>query len=315
MEVITIQHPHDFKREEMPPIVMALGYFDGVHLGHQKVIETTKEVAEKLHAKTAVMTFNPHPTVVLRHVKNIKYITPLEEKVRLISQLQIDYLFVVHFTQDFANLTPQQFVDQYIIGLNAIHVVAGFDYTYGRMGQGTMETLKFHSREKFDYTVVQKLTLNNEKISSTLIRSHIVKGNFELLPQLLGRFYTTAGIIVHGDKRGRTIGFPTANVEVEDEYMLPPLGVYSVKFYVKGKWYEGVCNVGYKPTFKDDKDIKPSVEVHVLHFKGDIYGEEAIIEWHKHLRPEIKFSSAHELIEQIEKDKQSTIAYFEKMNG
>lgn len=315
MEVITIHHPHDLKREEMPPIVMALGFFDGVHLGHRKVMETTKEIAAKLQVKTAVMTFNPHPSVVLRNVKNIQYITPLDEKVRLISELHIDYLFVVQFTQDFANLTPQEFVDQYIIGLHAIHVVAGFDYTYGRLGQGTMETLKFHSREKFNYTVVPKLSLNEEKISSTFIRSLILKGHFEVLPKLLGRFYTTSGTVIHGDKRGRTIGFPTANVKLEQEYMLPPLGVYSVKFFVKGNWYEGVCNVGYKPTFKEGKDSNPSVEVHILQFDGDIYGEEVIIEWHKHLRQEKKFSNVQELIEQIEKDKESTILYFEKFNG
>lgn len=292
-------------------MTMALGFFDGVHKGHQKVIGTASEIAQKKNVKCAVMTFDPHPSVVLRSdVQHVQYITPLKEKARLIAELNVDYFFVVHFTSEFANLLPQEFIDQYVIGLNVVHVVAGFDYTYGRMGKGTMETLPFHSRNQFDYTVVPKLSIGDEKISSTSIRKHIREGQVEKLVDLLGRYYTTSGIVVHGDKRGRTIGFPTANTAVDDAVFIPPVGVYTVRILVDSVWHLGVCNVGYKPTFKREKDDSPSVEVHIFNFEEDIYGHEVVIEWHRPIRSEKKFSGIDELVRQIEKDKQSALQYF-----
>jgi len=311
MEVISIYHPHQINREAEPQIVMALGYFDGVHLGHQKVISSAKAIADEKGLKSAVMTFDPHPSVVLgKDVKHVEYITPLKDKIEIIASLGIDYLFIINFTREFANLLPQEFVDQYLIQFNVGHVVAGFDYSYGRMGKGTMETIPFHSREQFQATVIPKLENNNEKVSSTLIRSYIRAGKTEELPQLLGRFYTTSGIVIHGDKRGRTIGFPTANIGSESDYIIPPLGVYCVRFKVLDKWYEGVCNVGFKPTFKNEAAAKPSIEVHVFNFNQDIYGQEATVEWHLYLRKEQKFSGIDELTTQIEKDKLAALEYF-----
>jgi riboflavin kinase / FMN adenylyltransferase len=289
---------------------MALGYFDGVHLGHQKVILEAKKQADQKGLRSAVMTFDPHPSVVLgKNEKHVQYITPLAEKINLIEELGINYLFIVHFTAKFANLLPQEFIDQYVIDLNVKHVVAGFDFSYGRMGKGTMEILPFHSREKFTFTIVEKFTSGDEKVSSTRIRQYIKNGRTTELPELLGRFYTTAGIVVHGDKRGRTIGFPTANVDTMDEYILPPLGVYAVKIKIGEDWYEGVCNVGYKPTFNNDV-LKVSVEVHIFNFEKVIYGSEVTIEWHQYLRKEQKFSGIEELVKQIEKDKQNALEYF-----
>jgi riboflavin kinase / FMN adenylyltransferase len=314
LEVIKLNFPLTIDKTLFPPIAMALGYFDGVHLGHQKVILEAKKQAEQKGIRSAVMTFDPHPSVVLgKHQKHVQYITPLAEKVKIIEELGIDYLFIVHFTADFANLLPQEFIDQYVIDLNVKHVVAGFDFSYGRMGKGTMETLPFHSREKFMFTVVEKFTCGDEKVSSTRIRQYIKDGSTAELPELLGRYYTTAGIVVHGDKRGRTIGFPTANVDTKDEYILPPLGVYAVKIKIADNWYEGVCNVGYKPTFNKEA-LRISVEVHVFNFDHDIYGELVVIEWHQYLRKEQKFSGIQELVAQIERDKQNAIQYFEKLS-
>lgn len=311
MEIIRLNFPHGLNINELPPIAMALGYFDGVHLGHQRVILEAKKEAEQKGIKSAVMTFDPHPSVVLgKKVQHVEYITPLEEKIRIIETMGIDYLFVVHFTTEFANLLPQEFIDQYIIGLNVKHVIAGFDYSYGRMGKGTMETMPFHSRNEFSYTIVPKLTKGEEKISSTLIREVIKNGRMEELPPLLGRFYSTSGIVIHGDKRGRTIGFPTANIDMNEEYIIPPLGVYAVKVFVNGAWHEGVCNIGHKPTFKNEQESKPSVEVHLFQFDSEIYGYEVKVEWHIYLRKEQKFSGIQELVAQIERDKHSAIDYF-----
>jgi riboflavin kinase / FMN adenylyltransferase len=310
LEVIKLEFPLNIEKTQIPPLSMALGYFDGVHLGHQKVILEAKKQANQKGLLSAVMTFDPHPSVVLgKNEKHVQYITPLAEKINLIEELGIDYLFIVNFTAEFANLLPQEFIDQYVIDLNVKHVVAGFDFSYGRMGKGSMEILPFHSREKFTFTIVDKFTCGDEKVSSTRIRQYIKNGRTAELPELLGRFYTTAGIVVHGDKRGRTIGFPTANVDTMDEFILPPLGVYAVKIKIGADWYEGVCNVGYKPTFNKDA-LKVSVEVHIFNFKKDIYGKKVTIEWHQYLRKEQKFSGIDELVAQIEKDKQNAIEYF-----
>ncbi|MFC3882528.1 bifunctional riboflavin kinase/FAD synthetase [Bacillus songklensis] len=311
MVTIEIQHPHHFSREAMSPSVVALGYFDGVHLGHQHVILTAKKIAEQKGLSSAVMTFYPHPSVVLgRDVKHVEMITPLPDKIKQIEELGIDILYLIHFDKDFAGLLPQEFVDQYVIGLNIQHVVAGFDYTYGKLGKGTMETMPFHSRNRFTQTIVEKLTSkHNEKVSSTLIRDCLKEGKVEELPSLLGRHYTVKGKVVHGDKRGRTIGFPTANIELSDQYLIPKVGVYAVEMLVNDTWYEGVCNVGYKPTFHQHLD-KPTIEVHLFSFKEDIYDQDVMVKWHKMLRTERKFSGIEELVNQISFDKQQAETYF-----
>ncbi|MEI5906223.1 bifunctional riboflavin kinase/FAD synthetase [Bacillus spongiae] len=311
VEKITIHHPHDLNKAEISPLVMALGYFDGVHKGHQKVISTAKRYADEHQLKTAVMTFDPHPSVVLgRKHQHVRYITPLEEKMKVFEDLGVDIAFVVRFTSDFASLTPQEFVDQYIIMLNVQHVVAGFDYTYGRLGKGTMETIQFHSRDTFTYTTVAKLTEREAKISSTKIRECIAEGQIETVHNLLDRPYHTKGTVVHGDKRGRKIGFPTANIEQEDTYLIPRTGVYSVQIFVQNKWYDGVCNVGYKPTFKNPDEKVLSIEVHIFNFDHSIYGEEIQLKWFKRIRDEQKFNGIEALISQIEKDKMTALAFF-----
>jgi riboflavin kinase / FMN adenylyltransferase len=312
VEVIKIQHPHQLSN--IPPSVCALGYFDGVHLGHRKVILEAKQTAFQLGLKSAVMTFDPHPSVVLaKSIQHVEYISPLNDKIKLLEAIGVDYVFVVNFTIEFAHLLPQEFIDLYIIGLNIKHVVAGFDFSYGRMGKGTMETLPFHSRNLFSYTVVPKLSDEGEKISSTLIRTMITNGKMEKLPSYLGRYYQTRGEVIHGDKRGRTIGFPTANIELKEDYLLPPLGVYAVKFYVNEKWYNGVCNIGYKPTFNQENKHKPAIEVHIFDFDQDIYGQLVIVEWHKFIRKEQKFNGINELIHQIQLDKDTSINYLENL--
>lgn len=313
MEVVRLSYPISLENIEFPPLAIALGYFDGVHLGHQQVILEAKKQSDDKGLSSAVMTFDPHPSVVLgKNTKHVQYITPLSEKVKIIEDLGIDYLFIVEFTPEFASLLPQEFIDQYVIGLNVQHVVAGFDFTYGRMGKGTMESLPFHSRDQFTYSVVPKFVQGNEKVSSTRIRHLLSEGQTIELPSLLGRFYMTSGVVGHGDKRGRTIGFPTANVALYDEYIIPPTGVYAVRLKVNKSWYDGVCNVGYKPTFNKES-LTLSVEVHLFDFNEDIYGKEVVIEWHLYLRKEQKFAGINELVAQIEKDKQNAISYFVKI--
>ncbi|MGE8204038.1 bifunctional riboflavin kinase/FAD synthetase [Heyndrickxia sp. NPDC080065] len=318
MKVITIHHPHTFKSEEFPPLVIALGYFDGIHLGHQKVISSARQIADQKKWKSAVMTFDPHPSVVLsQNHKQIELITPLEEKKNLVEAMGIDYLFVVRFTSSFANLSPEEYVDQYLIGLNVHHVVAGFDFTFGKFGKGTMETLPIYSKGKFTCSTVEKLAINREegeeKVSSTLTRQLLNNGDMKEVRRVLGRYYRTKGIVIHGEKRGRQIGFPTANIKLNSDYIIPKPGVYAVKIKVNGTWFNGVCNVGFKPTFKMKEDYSLTIEVHIINFDDSIYGEEVSIEWHLRIRDEKKFDGIDQLKQQIAKDTEETINYFENI--
>ncbi|MDQ0161780.1 bifunctional riboflavin kinase/FAD synthetase [Aeribacillus alveayuensis] len=311
MKTIRLSHPHPFQINDFPPMAMALGYFDGVHKGHQKVILTAKELAKSQNLRSAVMTFDPHPSVVLRKdIDHMEYITPLRDKEKLIQELGIDLLFVVNFSQSFASLLPQEFVDQYIIGLHVKHVVAGFDFTYGRLGKGTMETLPFHSRQAFSQTIVEKQTDHDRKISSTLIRNVIRSGDVQYAMSLLGRPHQVTGKVVHGEKRGRLIGFPTANIDVFVEYLIPPTGVYAVSVVINEKEYFGVANIGYKPTFHQEKNEKPHIEVHIFNFNQKIYNEVVTVKWFKRIRSEQKFHHVEQLIEQINKDKQLAQKFF-----
>lgn len=308
MKLVRLTHPHTLVG--CPPTCMALGFFDGVHRGHQAVIEAAVQYANTHQLTSAVMTFDPHPSVVLgRGVQHVQMITPLERKVQQIEQLGVDTLYVVEFTTAFADLLPQQFVDQYIIGLNVKHVVAGFDFSYGRLGKGTMETLPFHAREQFTATTVHKLEHEAEKVSSTRIRELLANGEVDGVEALLGRTYTTSGVVVDGEKRGRTIGFPTANIELNADYIVPKPGVYAVKAVVNGVKYGAVCNVGYKPTFHKEQ-LKLSIEVHIFEFNASIYGDTVTIEWHKRIRDEKKFNGIDALIAQIHADKLASIDYF-----
>lgn len=309
MNIIYLKHPLNVIKD-FSPTVLALGYFDGVHLGHQKVIQTALNIAKEKGVTTSVMTFHPHPREVLQRLKEpMNYLTPLKDKLKKLEALGVDTVFVVEFTLSFAKLTPQQFVDQYLIGLNAIHIVAGFDYTYGTLGKGTMETLPFHSRGKFETTVVKKLEKEEEKVSSTKIRELLATGTVEEIPKYLGECYSIKGVVVDGDKRGRTIGFPTANVKLSERYYIPALGVYAVKMLVNGKWYEGVCNLGKRPTFHNE-NVEPTIEVHLFSFHESIYGEEVEVKWVKHIRDEQKFKSVDDLIAQINRDKEQARAIF-----
>ncbi|WP_096199405.1 bifunctional riboflavin kinase/FAD synthetase [Bacillus sp. FJAT-45350] len=312
METIYLSHPLQLHDEQIKENVMALGYFDGVHIGHQQVIKTAMDIAKGKNILCSVMTFSPHPREVLVRdcPKPMNYITPISEKKNVIEELGVDKLYIVQFDLPFSKLTPQQFIDDYIIKLHVKHVVAGFDYTYGSLGKGTMETISFHSRGEFEHTTVDKIQYAQEKISSTLIRELLLEGKVEEIEQYLGREYRIEGIVVDGEKRGRTIGFPTANIQLQERYIVPKAGVYAVQMYIDNVAYDAVCNIGFKPTFHNQL-LEPTIEVHIINFNDDIYGKKITVVWNKFIRSEQKFSSVDQLIEQIEKDKQEAIDFFQ----
>lgn len=314
MEVIQLMYPHQIHPEEVDgPYSLALGFFDGVHRGHQKVILAAKEVADRTNTKLAVMTFDPHPSLVLGGRKDpIFYITPLHQKMEILEQLGVDTLFVVRFTSDFAKLSPESFYELFVKDLNVAHVTAGFDYTFGSRGSGTMDVMRILCGSSISVQVVEKLEDGDDKVSSTRIRGLLKEGEMEEVQALLGRPYQTPGVVVHGDKRGRQIGFPTANIQVPEGTFIPANGVYVVKIRVQDEWYEGMCNIGYKPTFKNPDEKQLTIEVNIFEFENNIYGEEVVVDWYKRIRDEKKFDGIDGLIAQLTADQQQCKAFFQK---
>lgn len=316
MKVYHLKYPHELnKMSGNDSFSMAIGFFDGVHRGHQQVIQTAIEMAKKKNVKSAVMTFDPHPSIVLGgRREKVFYITPLKQKLEILEELGVDVTFVVQFTSELAKLSPEQFVEHFIRNLNVVHVTAGFDFTFGAFGKGNMELMKQLSKGDFGVTVVEKQQDDIDKISSTRIRAYLKEGDMEKAADLLGRPYQVPGIVIQGDKRGRTIGFPTANIQVSEGSFIPLVGVYAVKVLIQNVWHHGICNIGYRPTFKNPDDKQLSIEVHIFDFNKNIYGEEVVIGWFKRIREEKKFNSIDELKAQIEKDKETAIEYFSEMN-
>lgn len=312
MKIIHLSYPHEMKAKDHGPLSMAIGFFDGVHKGHQQVIGTAIEKAREKNMKSAVMTFDPHPSLVLGGRKEeVFYITPLNQKMEILQDMGVDICYIVRFTSEFAKLSPKQFVENFVEGLGVKQVVAGFDFSFGYKGGGDLVLMDSISGGKFEVTTVGKMEQENEKISSTRIRYLLKDGLVEPVLHLLGRPYRITGTVVNGDKRGRTIGFPTANVEPELGTFVPKRGVYAVRIEVQGAYFNGVCNVGYKPTFHNP-DIKNLViEVHILEFDKSIYGEKVTVEWHKRIRDEQKFSGIEELKQQIGRDKETAKQYFQ----
>ncbi|ANU13534.1 Riboflavin kinase [Planococcus halocryophilus Or1] len=316
MEIIHLNYPNHVKPDfETGPLSLALGFFDGVHKGHQRVIGEAIKKAEQQGIKSAVMTFDPHPSLVLGGRKEeVFYITPMQQKMDILEDMNVDYCFIIRFTSEFAKLTPEEFIEFFITGLNAKHVTAGFDFSFGCKGKGDMGLMKQMSEGRYGVTVADKLEEGDEKISSTRIRELLKQGETGKVCQLLGRPFRVLGTVVNGDKRGRTIGFPTANVEPELGAVVPSRGVYAVKIRVQGDVYNGVCNIGYKPTFNNPDVKKQVIEVHILEFDKSIYGEMVEVEWHDRIRDEQKFSGIDELKQQIQRDKVTAEQIFSRTN-
>lgn len=313
MRTIELAYPHTLLMEELPETVSAIGFFDGIHKGHQNVIQTAVMEAKNHHMESAVITFHPHPSVVLqKNKKHVQYITPIQEKQKILQQLSVDRLYIITFNAKLAALSPQEFIDHFIIDLNIKHLVAGFDFSYGHKGQGDMDIIASQTRGKFTYTTVDKLEFSGEKISSTKIRKLLRAGEIQKANHLLGRRFITTGIVVEGDKRGKTIGYPTANLQVGAEVLLPKTGIYAVKIFYKSDIYEGMASLGTNPTFTPDLD-QARVEVNLFDYNDDLYGEQLKVEWYKFIRDEEKFDQVDALIRQIEDDEKNIRHYFANM--
>lgn len=313
MKTIHLTYPHILLQEQLPETVAAIGFFDGIHKGHQAVIETARDEAKKRDMESAVITFHPHPSVVLqKKTKSVHYITPLTKKQEILQHMDVDRLYIITFNEQLASLQPTEFVDHFITGLHIKHLVAGFDFTFGHKGAGNMNNIAKMTKGNFTYTKVQKVESNKEKVSSTKIRQLLHAGQIEEVNDLLGRTFTTDGTVVSGEKRGRTIGFPTANLKIDTDALLPKPGVYAVKVNYKNMLYEGLASLGTNQTFTPDrKQLK--LEIHILDFNQNIYGETLSVEWHYFLREEKKFNDVDQLIIAMHEDvRNARKLFFEK---
>ncbi|HIZ71669.1 MAG TPA: riboflavin biosynthesis protein RibF [Candidatus Atopostipes pullistercoris] len=306
MKTIKIKHPYNKDEIVNEDIVLILGYFDGVHLAHQKVIKEGVRIGREKNLKVALMTFNRHPSIVYRKLNAGQYanLTQPNQKAKLIESLGVDILYEVFFNSEFGNMPPQEFVDRYIVDWHAKVVVAGFDYTYGRADIASMAQLSDYAKGRFDIVQVGEAKEAGETISSTLIRQYIKNGEIDKANAMLGYSYETLGFVIHGDARGRELGYPTANIYSHPYTYLPGVGIYAVWFIVKGKRYMGMASIGYNVTFKNQSEL--SVEVNILDFNEEIYGDDVQIEWVAYLRGEVQFDGAEELIHQLQKDEEAT---------
>jgi riboflavin kinase/FMN adenylyltransferase len=280
--------------------VITLGNFDGLHLGHQELIRKVIRRAKETDARSIVVTFRPHPLKILAPEKCPPLISIYEEKIRLFEKLGIDVLVKIPFTLEFAKMTPGDFVKGILCDmLGAKEIFVGFNYRFGRGREGNITTLKALG-ERLGFTVreVEQVSLDGEVISSTKIRHLLRDGEVEHAARLLGRTYTITGIVVKGDGRGKDLGFPTANIAPKHS-IIPAHGVYAVRLFVRDRFYDGIANIGMRPTF--DKNVL-TVEVHVFDFNEDIYGEDISLYFIGKIRDEKKFGSAAELIHQIRAD-------------
>lgn len=289
--------------------VITVGTFDGFHLGHRKLFEKVNTLAEMNGYKSIVVTFDPHPRTVLKSVDNdIKLLSTTEEKLEIIGQCQINNVLVISFTKEFAGTSYEKFVSELLVKkLNLGILVIGHDHKFGKDRLGDEMRLKELAQTyKFGIEVVEPVYIENELISSTKIRNALLNGDIKKANKFLARNYSFKGKVVHGATRGRLLGFPTANILVNDKSkLIPQNGVYAVKCIVNGNENYGIMNIGFRPTFETGHNLV--IEVHIFDFNFDIYDREIEIHFIDRLRDEKKFESKEELIYQIEKDKKKAI--------
>lgn len=287
--------------------VVTVGTFDGLHLGHQKIIKTLVDRAKENNSEATVFTFWPHPRFVLGKINGLELLNTFEEKTELFEKNGVANLISYEFTKEFANLTSYEFVKQILVEkLKVKYLILGYDHHFGKNREGRFDKLKECADEfGFEIEQVSALAKGDENISSTKIRNSIRVGKIEKANSFLGYNYFIQGNVVKGNKLGRTIGFPTANIAVPQYKLLPKSGVYAVKIKIEDEDFIGMMNLGLRPTIGDFET--KTLEVHIIDFNKDIYGKSIRIEIVKRLRDEHKFADINELKQQLEKDKKTVI--------
>ncbi len=289
---------------EQLPCVVTIGNFDGVHLGHQALLTEVKKRAHDLKLESAVITFEPNPKDYFSQNKPQTRISSLREKIELFNEIKIDRVHIIKFNQEFSKVTANEFISVLIKQLKVKEIVVGEDFCFGRGREGGIKQL---SASSMKLNIKNKILMDGKRISSTLIRNLLANDKLDQANKYIGRPYSISGKVVHGEKRGRKIGFPTANIHMR--HNRPPLkGVFAVKF----QNHFGVANLGIRPSIKGEKKLQ--LEVHLLNFSSDLYGQHVSVIFLKKLRDEKKFKSLDELKEQIKLDVIKAKLFFDKKN-
>jgi riboflavin kinase/FMN adenylyltransferase len=289
---------------EQLPCVVTIGNFDGVHLGHQALLTEVKKRAHDLKLESAVITFEPNPKDYFSQNKPQTRISSLREKIELFNEIKIDRVHIIKFNQEFSKVTANEFISVLIKQLKVKEIVVGEDFCFGRGREGGIKQL---SASSMKLNIKNKILMDGKRISSTLIRNLLANDKLDEANKYIGRPYSISGKVVHGEKRGRKIGFPTANIHMR--HNRPPLkGVFAVKF----QNHFGVANLGIRPSIKGEKKLQ--LEVHLLNFSSDLYGQHVSVIFLKKLRDEKKFKSLDELKEQIKLDVIKAKLFFDKKN-
>ncbi|MGA1846182.1 bifunctional riboflavin kinase/FAD synthetase [Deferribacter abyssi] len=281
------------------PTVVTIGNFDGVHLGHQTIVNKVKELSREYNLKSGVITFNPHPIKFFNN--DIKLIMTERKKKKIFEELEIDYFFNLEFNESIANMNPEIFVRELLVKtLKAKFIVIGYDYRFGKKKKGDFELLKL-LEPRYGYTAfkIPPVKVGDLIVSSTNIRKLLTEGNVDFANRMLGRAFSLEGEVVKGDGYGKLLGYPTANLKVHNE-LIPAYGIYATKTLIDGKYYKSVTNIGIRPTIVNREEIR--VETHIFDFDKEIYGKFIEVEFYRYLRKEKKFNKITDLISQIEKD-------------
>lgn len=287
-----------------------MGTFDGVHIGHTEILKKLVSQSKKENLESIVLTFFPHPRMVLQKDSNIKLLNTIDEKATLLEKNGIKNLIVHPFSQEFSRLNAEEFVKNILVDkLNIAKIIIGYDHRFGRNRTANIDDLiEFGRTYNFEVEQISAEEINNMTISSTKIRNALLEGKIELANEFLGYDYFLSGKVEKGSQIGRTINFPTANISVDEDYkLIPKEGVYVVSSILDGKRVNGMMNIGYKPTVKGEK---LSLEVHFFNFDKDLYEKNITISFLKRIRDEQKFDSIDELKNQLEKDKDFSLKYF-----
>ncbi|MCG2792543.1 MAG: bifunctional riboflavin kinase/FAD synthetase [Weeksellaceae bacterium] len=288
-------------------LALSLGMFDGVHLGHLSIINTLNEIADKENLESAILSFWPHPRKFLNPNDDVKMLNTLEEKLELLEKSGIQNLFLKTFDEDFRNLTGVEFCEQILVDkLNVKHIIIGYDHAFGKNKSGNFELLKSLS-SALDFAVNQLEAVQSDdlNISSTKIRQALLEGRILDANKMLGYHYPLSGKVIHGKKLGKKIGYPTANIDVPMNKLLPKTGAYIVEVWMEDTFYKGMLSIGTNPTVDNSNQIL-STEVYILNFDQDIYEKEIKVKFRDFLHDEIQFEGLEKLIERLDEDQKLT---------
>lgn len=286
-------------------IVATIGEFDGIHQGHVVLLEETIKIGKAKNIKTAVITFDPHPDFVLGKEDKINYITPFNIKKQIIDSYGFDYMFVIKFTNEVANTSPDDFVKKYLLKLNVVHTVVGFDFKFGKRGLGKANDISLYSNNLIENTIIYKVQVDKKKVASQDVKKSLVNGEVDKAMLFLNRPYEIIGKVVYGKQIGTSISVPTANITYDEEYALLKNGVYATIIVINNKEYPSITNIGHNPSFNYTK--LRSLETHIIDFNENIYGKIVTVKFYKRLRDEVKFASIDDFLNQISHDKEEAL--------